>query len=307
MALALGPAGCGTATSEPPPGRESPPPSEPVAPTLPDVVGPRPPSWVAQRVAASRARLSADPAGAVVWASIEAHGGLETWLGKSTVAFEFDYQPRAQPERRMHTFNQVDHWSARARQTELPGGSGPEATFGWDGERAWIAPGLDAFPSSPRFWALTPYYFVGMPFVAADPGTHYERLPDASLDGVVHQLVKLTYGAGVGDAPDDYYILYLHPDTHHLTALRYVVSYPGFFPEGGHTPEKLMRYSEPTVVDGLRFAGRLDTSAWDLEAGVPGDVVTTIRVSRLALGEAWSQALFAPPDGAVVAEDLHGE
>ncbi|MBK7778753.1 MAG: hypothetical protein IPI43_32345 [Sandaracinaceae bacterium] len=52
------------------------------------------------------------------------------------MAFEFDYQPSAQPERRMRTFNQVDHWSARARQTELPGGSGPEATLGWDGERA---------------------------------------------------------------------------------------------------------------------------------------------------------------------------
>jgi hypothetical protein len=258
-------------------------------------------------VAASRARLTADPAGAIVWASIEAHGGLETWLGKSTVAFEFDYQPSAQPERRMRTFNQVDHWSARARQTELPGGSGPEATLGWDGERAWITPSADAFPSPPRFWALTPYYFVGMPFVAADPGTHYERLADAALDGVVHQLVKLTYGDGVGDAPDDYYILYIHPETHHLTALRYVVSYPGFFPEGGHSPEKLMRYTAPTLVDGLRFAGRLDTSAWDLEASVPGDLVTSIAVSRIALGETWPRALFAPPDGAVVAEDLHGD
>jgi hypothetical protein len=239
-----------------------------------------------------------------VWSAIEAHGGLHTWLAKSTLAFEFDYRPLAQPERRMHTYSQVDHWSARAHQTELDGGAGAEATLGWDGERAWITPAADAFPSSARFWSLTPYYFVGMPFVAADPGTHYERLPDATLDGTLYQVVKLTYGEGVGDAPDDYYVLYLHPETHTLAGLRYVVSFPGFFPEGGHTPEKLMRYTDFTTVDGLRFAQRLDTSAWDPASGTPGERVTAITVSRVTLGEAWPASLFAPPAGSVVAEDL---
>ncbi|MCA9573972.1 MAG: hypothetical protein R3B40_28425 [Polyangiales bacterium] len=273
-------------------------------PATADEVGPRPAAWVEARVDEARARMQADPAGALVWATIEAHGGLATWLARSTVSFEFDYKPLAQPERRMHTRNQVDHWSAHARQTELDGGAGAEATLGWDGRRAWITPEADAFPSSARFWSLTPYYFVGMPFVAADPGTRYERLTDASLDGTVYQLVKLTYGEGVGDAPDDYYILYLHPETHHLAALRYVVSFPGFFPEGGHTPEKLMRYTDPTEVDGLRFAQRLDTSSWDLEAGMPGEIVTEIYVSDIALGQKWPAALFAPPEGAVVTEDL---
>jgi hypothetical protein len=252
----------------------------------------------------SRARLQADPAGALVWQSIEAHGGLDTWLRKSTLSFEFDYQPQAQPERRMHTFNQVDHWSARAKQTELDGGAGDQATLAWDGEQAWIHPNAAAFPSTARFWALTPYYFVGMPFVAADPGTHYERLADAELDGVLHHIVKLTYGEGVGDAPDDYYVLYLHPETHHLSALRYVVSYPGFFPEGGHTPEKLMRYSGSVSVDGLRFSQHLHTSAWDSEAGTPGEVVTRIDVSRVQLGERWPESLFWAPEGAEVSTSL---
>ena len=184
------------------------------------------------------------------------------------------------------------------------GGAGAEATLGWDGTRAWITPAADAFPSTARFWSLTPYYFVGMPFVAADPGTRYERLPDAALDGSTYQIVKLTYGEGVGDAPDDYYVLYLHPETHHLAALRYVVSFPGFFPAGGHSPEKLMRYTDPATVGGLRFATRLDTAAWDTESGTPGEVVTEITVSRITLGETWPVSLFAPPEGAVVTEDL---
>ena len=134
------------------------------------------------------------------------------------------------------------------------------------GRQAWIVPSAEAFPSTARFWALTPYFFLGMPFVAADPGTHYERLADAELDGVMHRLVKLTYEDGTGDAPDDYYVLYLHPDTHRLTALRYVVSYPGFFAPGAHSPEKLMRFTEPTTAAGLLLATRLDTYAWSVRA-----------------------------------------
>jgi len=67
------------------------------APSGTDTAGPRPRAWVTARVAEARTRLAADPAGALVWASIEAQGGLETWLAKSTVAFSFDYQPSAQP------------------------------------------------------------------------------------------------------------------------------------------------------------------------------------------------------------------
>jgi hypothetical protein len=137
-----------------------------------------------------------------------------------------------------------------------------------------------------------------MPFVAADPGTRYESLPDEALDGVVHRLVKLTYREGTGDAPNDYYVLYLHPDTHRLAALRYVVSYPGFFAPGEHSPEKLMRFTEPETVDGLSLATRLDTYAWS-EAG-PGEKVTEIRATNVALGESWPDTIFARPEGAEV-------
>ena len=292
LALACGP----VADSEP--AREEPS-AEPAAEeTRVEQVGPRPASWVEARVAEARTRMQDDPAGRLVWESIEAHGGLEAWHAKSTIRFTFDYAPIAQPERRMHTVSSVDFWSSRARQEEVDG----DATLGWDGEEAWIAPGPDAFPSPARFWALTPYYFVGMPFVAADSGTRYEQLEDAELDGVTHRVVKLAYGDGVGDAPDDYYVLYLHPETKRLSALRYVVSYPGFFPEGGHSPEKLMRYTDYREVDGLWIAGRLDTSSWDAEAGEVGEVVTNIVVSDVVLGERWEGDLFAKPEGAVVSE-----
>ncbi len=288
----------------------TPTPSEPEAPAeaaepAARTPGPIDPSWVGPRVAEARTRMQSSPAGQLVWDAIEAHGGLEAWLTAGVIQFDFDYQPVANPARRMKTHNDIDLWSARGRQNELAAedpSNAPLATMGWNGEEAWITPNAAAFPSTARFWTLTPFYFTGMPFVAADPGTQYEQLEDATLDGVEHHLVRLTYEAGTGDSPEDYYILYLHPETHRLSALRYVVAYPGFFPEGGHTPEKLMRYADLQAVSfgnsALQFATHLNTSAWDSEAGEVGDVVTEIAVSNIALGGALPVDHFDPVEGA---------
>lgn len=264
--------------------------------------GPIPEAWVAERLADARSRLEASEAGRLVWQATEAHGGLGTWLAQGTVAFTFDYQPLGAPARRMHTEQQVDLWRARARHVEVEGDDA--ATLGWDGERAWIHPGPEAFPTPARFWALTPYYFVGMPFVVADPGARHARLDDATLDGTPCDLVKVSYEDGTGDSPDDYYVLYLAKDSHRLVALRYVVAYPGFFPEGGHTPEKLMRYTAFGEVAGLSIAGRLDTYAYDPDAGEPGEKVTEIAVAEVRFGERYAATHFAPVAGAVVSTTI---
>jgi len=274
----------------------------------PPAAGPIPDDWVAARVTEARERMEGTEAGDLVWQSIQAHGGLAPWLTQGTIAFDFDYQPVGSPERRMHTAQKVDLWRARAVHEELAGGAGEQATFGWDGERAWITPDPSAFPSPARFWALTPYYFVGMPFVAADPGTRYELLEPAELDGERYRLVKLTYEEGTGDSPDDYYILYIHPESYELAALRYVVAYPGFFPEGGHTPEKLMRYTDYRPVGELLIAHRLDTYAWTPATGEsPGEVgekVTEIAVAEVSMGDEWPADAFAPVDGAEIRTEI---
>jgi len=271
----------------------SPPPAA-APPAIPD-------AWIDARTQQSRARLAATPAGQLVDAAVEAHGGLHAWLAARAVRFEFDYRPVGDPKRRMHTESRVDIWNSVARQKEL--GEDADAELGWNGRAAWITPNRDAFPSTARFWATTPYYFFAMPFVAADPGVRYTQLEDAPLAGVTHHLVKLTYAEGTGDSPGDYYVLYLHPETHRLSALRYVVAYPGFFPQGGHTPEKLMVFHDQRAVQGLLVAHRYEVFAWD-EAKGPGDKVTDVEVPRVVFGEHYDAALFDPPTGADVSTEI---
>ena len=249
--------------------------------------------------------MSTTEAGRLVAQSIAAHGGLATWLAKGTIEFDYDYAPVGAKSERRYSRNHVDLYRARAVHEAL--GEGATARFGYNGEAAWITPAKDAFPSGPRFWSTTPFYFVGIPFVLADEGAVYTRLPDAPLDGAPHALVKVSYAPGTGDSPDDYYVLYLAPKTNRVAAIRYVVAYPGYFAKGMHSPEKLMRYGEQKTIDGLTIATRYATHAWGQDTQNIGVVVTEIRVDNVAFGATLEGARFDPPAGAHVSTEIEAK
>ncbi|QDG53170.1 hypothetical protein FIV42_21210 [Persicimonas caeni] len=272
--------------------------AEEVAEEFDDQNATPPENWVTERVAESKERLQATEAGTLVWKSIEAHGGLQRWFENGPLHFRFDYRPLGEGKPR-DTYQTVDTWSSRARHQMA---DDRDVEFGWDGEQAWQKPADADIALNPRFWALTPYYFVAMPFVLGDPGVNLELVGDEELQGQTYEVVKATFSAGTGDAPDDYYVLYFHPDTHKLRALRYVVSYPGFFPEGGHTPEKLMIYEGEQTVDGITFAKNFPTHKWDTEAAKPLDKVTAIEMSDVEFRPGTPQAYFEMPEGAKALE-----
>lgn len=247
---------------------------------------------VAVRVEATRTRLAASEGGQLLDRVIEAHGGLDTWARTESLRFEFDYLPAGKPEARRHSINTVHVPTSRVRQEQVGG----EVVMGWDGQQAWIAPREGAFPSPARFWALTPYYFVGMPFVLADPGTRHERLPDGELDGQPVERVKVTFDPGTGDAPDDYYIVDADPQTHRMRALTYIVSSPVLFKEGGQSGEKRLAWLDQVQVDGLWFASRYD--GVNLKDGEPASAASTVAIRDIRRNVAVDDTTFAPVDGA---------
>lgn len=254
-----------------------------------------PSSWISSRVAAADERLNADPAGAKVWESIQAHGGLDTWFSNGPIEFRFDYQPIGGGTRR-NSIQTIDQWSSRALHIW------PEDTsisFGWDGTNAWIKPDTAAIGINPRFWSLTPFYFLGLPFVLADDGINYEYLGEQLLDDNKCDLVKITYQAGTGDAPDDFYIIYIDQQTKLMTGLRYVVSYPGFFPNGGHTNEKIMKLTGLKATSGVKLATGYQTFWW---TGEVGEHNTNIDVLDVSFNNDLSADFFNIPVGAKIQE-----
>jgi hypothetical protein len=267
----------------------------PAVPAAAQTTATPPPDWVAARVDAARARLQATPAGRLVWAAMDAQGGLARWYGNGPIGFRFDYRPTG--DRPGHdTYEIADTWSARTRHTLA---DPPGVEFGWSGAQAWVHP-ADADPGvNVRFWSLTPYYFVGLPFVLADPGVQLSMDPPASLEGRPCDVVRATFGTGTGDSPGDYYVLYLDASSHRLRGIRYVVAYPGFFPPGQHSPEKLMTYDGDQTVSGIALPTAYRTFAWS--DGQAGELVTETTLSEVQfLPDTPATAFDVPPDARVI-------
>lgn len=254
--------------------------------------------WIEDRVDDARERLSKTEEGELVWRSIEAHGGLQTWYANGPIYFRFDYRPLEERPPN-DTYSLVDTWASRAVQTLA---DDEDVEFGWDGEKGWLNPPDADTHIKPRFWALTPYYFIAMPFVLADPGVELEHVGTDELHDREHDLVKASYEEDVGDSPDDYYIVYLDEETSELGGLRYVVAYPGIVEEGERTPEKLMVYDEFEDFDGVSLATRFDTYAWDEETDERQDLVTEVDMSDVEFRPDTRASEFDMPEGAKVIE-----
>ena len=252
-----------------------------------------PDAWIADRTEAVRAQLAGSTAGQRVLESMQAHGGLENFYRNGPLEFTFDYRPLDGSTRRYST-QQVDTWNHRARHQDA---QNPSAEFGWTGKNAWTTD-TSAFAYDLRFWALTPYYFLGQPFVFAGEGVQLEDLGKRNWNGTDYDAVKVTFAAGTGDAPDDYYVAYFHPVTKLQEVIRYIVSYPAYFPDGGHLPEKMMVLEDFTTVSGITFPTRYRTF-WLDDNEQPGEHITTITVSNIAFNATLPKSHFDQPVGSI--------
>ena len=256
-----------------------------------------PDAWIEKRVASANKRLNATEAGQVLWKAMEAHGGLDKWYGNGYFSLHFDYKPLNGKGIR-DSYQTINTWSNQARHNSI---TDPTSIYGWDGEEAWIkAKDSTSFTYDTEFWALTPLYFSGQPFVLDGEGVNLELLPEIEFQGATQKVVKATYDAGVGSAPDDYYILYINAKTNLVDAFKYIVSYPKYFPDGGHAPEKITVTQGTTTVDGIVFATGFKTYwSTDDKDGL-GEYITKIDVSDISFSPTVEDNFFSKPEGAEV-------
>ena len=57
------------------------------------------------------------------------------------------------------------------------------------------------------------YEYTYLMFKLLDPGISYKRLPSREVNGIVYNVVEISFGESVGDAKDTH-VLYLNPTTH---------------------------------------------------------------------------------------------
>lgn len=259
------------------------------------------PAEPARRAAEGKARLAAaGKAGEIVQRSIDRHGGLEAWFAGKALAFDYRYDPvgEAPP---VETRQVVDLLASRVYHDIKTPGAG---RFAFNGERAWIKLDDEAFQMPPRFWSLTPYYFVALPFVLGDPGVKLAVVDDdpAAAGLPPADVVKITYESGTGDAPDDYYVAYFARDDGRLLAVRYIVTYePLLAKRGGKAgPEKLLVYDDLQKVGPITLARSHGFFAFP--DGKRGDKVTDAGPGAIEYGATFDEQRLVMPEGARVSE-----
>ena len=210
----------------------------------------------------------------------DAHGGFEQWSKMKSLTYMKGDEKT------------VTNLSNRKIRLESP-----EQTIGFDGNEVWISPDtLD--PSRARFYHNLYFYFYAMPFVVGDPGSNYEDLPLKDINGKNYKGIKVSYDQGVGDAPDDNYIIWYDPDTYQMEWLMYTVTYRSQEPSDKYN---IIHYSDWGSFNGLVLPTKFQPYQYADEA--VGDKRGDERVfTDISIGEeAPSDALFKMPENAVVA------
>ena len=230
-----------------------------------------------------------DKAERLVDEMIEAHGGLSAWQAAGAVYFEDQWtQPGGEKGPVAQTTVEQSRRRAYLDYPEI------DATIVWDGEKAWSTNW--AMPMPPRFIASLNYYFLNLPWLVRDPGVHLAAEGTRRLwdDDTEYETVRVTYDAEVGDTPDDYYVLYIHPQTKVLKACEYIVTYRSILPEGvEHSPPHVLIYEAFAVVDGLTVPTRY--TIYEDEAFYAG-----CEIMNWSFGRSFDEARMKMPDGAVV-------
>jgi hypothetical protein len=166
----------------------------------------------------------------------------------------------------------------------------------FDGRTAWMSPADQPVPRA-RFHLLTWPYFLAAPFKLDDPGTRVSRSRLRLLNDTPHESATLTFAPGIGDSPDDWYIVYAEPRTNRLVAMAYIVTYGTPVEEAEKEPHAIV-YGGWQTVDGVTFATKWTFHNWSEDEGVHGDAIGSASISGLEFVTP-EAGLFEKPEDAV--------
>lgn len=146
-------------------------------------------------------------------AVFEAHGGIDQWNDMKSLVFTMEKE----------TGDETHTAQLSSRKMHI---KTPNFQIGSNGKQVWLAQDSTYYPPNrARFYHNLMFYFYAMPFVLGDDGIVYNEADPLTVGDQTYPGTKISFNSGVGDAPDDEYILYRNKESGQMEWLAYTVTY----------------------------------------------------------------------------------
>ncbi|WP_034044117.1 DUF6503 family protein [Wocania ichthyoenteri] len=215
----------------------------------------------------------------------KAHGGIDLWNTMESLVFEIEH-----PEG-----NEETTTALKSRKSLI---ETDKFKIGFDGEKVWLKQDTLAYKGNAKFYYNLMFYFYAMPFVLADDGIVYEDVEPLIFEDKTYPGIKISYNAGVGESPEDEYVLYYDFETNKMVWLGYTVT---FFSKEKSKEFHFIKYSNWQTVEGVLLP---ETLTWyNYENNKPTTKRNDLKFVGVKLSkEKPSDALFEMADGAKIVE-----
>ncbi|TCK68758.1 hypothetical protein DFQ05_0268 [Winogradskyella wandonensis] len=214
----------------------------------------------------------------------DAHGGIDHWNKMKTLSFTMNKPNGAEVT--------TTNLKTRAELIDTP-----DYAIGFDGRTLWVNEKNEKpYRGKARFYKGLMMYFYAMPFIVGDDGIIYEEADPLTFEGKTYPGVLVSYEAGIGESPNDEYIIYYDADSGQMQWLAYTVTYGK---EGKSDKFSYIRYDDWQTVNDLVLPKRI--SWYTVEDNNPTELRNTVEFADVVVSEeAPKDAIFGMPQGAKI-------
>ncbi|MEE9268936.1 MAG: hypothetical protein V3V49_01610 [Candidatus Krumholzibacteria bacterium] len=244
---------------------------------------------------ASAGPPSSKAAKKLILETADAHGGLAKWRSAPTISFTHTMVSPAEPDDPWVSIETIDQKTRREYQ-DWPL---DKSSISWDGHEAWSVDWKRGNP--PKFMVNQAYYVLNLPWIASGPDVHLDDPTTGTIPGSdkEYTAIRVTFAPTTVKSPDDYFVLYIDPDTRLMKAIEYNVTYGAMLDAMGLPAE--MKSMGPLfhVFDAFRDVEGLKMPASYRTFSPAGDMYGEHEVSDWSLRKTFDESRMTMPEGAV--------